>query len=1464
MSFKLNYFSNSAKNITIKIINSPLQESKLVLLNPTDKLFTIRQKLEKDYILFKFFSKFSENENNGGSYEFAEIESKIEGQLSLSEIIDKNILYIECIDWNFFIKKCKLDYGCTMTFNKIKKANKKAFSIKNCVLKEIGGEGYEMGEVEFKSTEERMKITNLFFTADINIDKFVKLGMSIGNMKNEKFYSETSGSFHFIKHAKASLEFSKYIEPTPDFIKEVENAIISQDPTERFRQITEEYGQFIPMKVILGGRVHFNEYVTSTGGIAENSKEITVNANAGGVLGAGMSSISNNSEGDTNYCKFNCTRIIGGELPDILGNFNEETWVKSLEKDDCKKWDCIEYQNPINIFQLLSGKLRKQIIMSIGKRIHYSNIEFFKCRIEEFGRPKKFELLYIPENVLNMIQNKDADCNIFATVTDMTELKNDFFTCQVLCSSSCSSLPPCPSSSCSCPPSKPSLLIHCVQNKFKKRECNLKIKWMVVGYYTDFNFTLSDFNVQLKIFENKIASDSYTMINTINFNYDNHVIKFPFCFGMPVLDKLTPSNSSIVIGHHFFNEEENKIGSYIFAYCSKDKRYVKLPNFTFYTLVISDYCTSGTYDIIPFEHQIMKKPYINLNSNVIDSYPKFISLYSREKTNSETVFLKQNHNKIKLIPIDSKLTKYNFECLTFDPYISVNTRPANVSQLRRDKEQNKIDNTRVDHIKIPVVKSSPSIPKLINNNKQVIQQLKLTHGLILNGYNIQPSEQAIVTEKGKMDMSLYNGQPIVYTNINDPVLSVNLLNFNSDENNFIINTLQPSDLCINFPIAEITYNSNLSESFSKYTDNDEQLYKLYGHFFARKTLIGGRLFIKELNLATLAQIDLFKFYIFWAYNSAKHDIEYINNLPISYLPRINTLDGLLLDTPEKISNWLNNLYQNNVFDIISYKNLIPITQFKNNPLTEENFEEKQPGVSNFKEKLSLKEWVENVIYINLVRWIKDFHFLQGIIITKFYKMEVSKKIAASFIKLPIVKSSNKSYLEIIRPTKKVEEFLINNNIFSIKDLSSSPFINIIQPNDSSHNDYNFLIKFEQYEIHINGDHIKSSTEFEQAINNALNNMKPFKALHDVFDEYGHVFPQKIILGRSFKRNITTTYDISNRIDFKSETLESYLDKLNISYLLTRSGNIIENHELLDLMQNLNDDLEIIELDNIISLYEILDKEQQGKINNIITKYKQDNHRIIMSGITDLKDLDNNNTDHYKRINIQPSLEDENYEVIGSIISKKKNSKLEEFLLKFGLYDFNGFSAMIKTLKNTNIKIEECYILWMIIGIPSKLSVLSPRNHDLQVKYESVTLQPNQIKMKAPISLSQEYIISVNAHHSYETINIRVVEWSENCIRFQINGSTCNNSNINFNIDNIDDSNSFIMSDNDSDTQQELENNFSTIIETVVNNIDCNICILRSDYKTFRIDNGDEEYPLDLIGYKLSEENFNKNLTFSDE
>ncbi|RIA91160.1 hypothetical protein C1645_822473 [Glomus cerebriforme] len=78
----------------------------------------------------------------------------------------------------------------------------------------------------------------------------------------------------------------------------------------------------------------------------------------------------------------------------------------------------------------------------------------------------------------------------------------------------------------------------------------------------------------------------------------------------------------------------------------------------------------------------------------------------------------------------------------------------------------------------------------------------------------------------------------------------------------------------------------------------------------------------------------------------------------------------------------------------------------------------------------------------------------------------------------------------------------------------------------------------------------------------------------------------------------------------------------------------------------NDNLEIIEFDDIIPLYKILKEKQQRRIDDIL----KDNFRIIITGITALKVLDNNNNIHYERIDLESSLKDENYEIFGSIIS----------------------------------------------------------------------------------------------------------------------------------------------------------------------------------------------------------------------
>ncbi|UZO15523.1 uncharacterized protein OCT59_006942 [Rhizophagus irregularis] len=541
-----NFFSNNVNIIvTVEIINdsSSTHNAKTARLNLTDNLLKIRQELKEDGIVdntLLFSRKYFKNDNDKKTYGFAEIALEKEENYRLNEIIDhnENILYFkQCStpDWKCLNGLCKLDYGCTMTSNGIKKAENRAFEMQNCELVEIGGKGCRKGFVEFKSNDDRFMKKNLFFSTDINVKSLGKLGISIGNMENEGVNSENISSYHFTEYGKVSLKFDQHLKPTQEFVKIVEGAIKSKDPVKELKQITEKYGQFIPTEVILGGRAYFNEHITSTGCFAGNSKEIAINANAGGVLGVNAASAFNYSKEKSTYYKSNCTKLIGGNQPDNIEIFDEAAWVKSLK--DYKSWDSIELQNPTSIFQLLSNDLRKQIIEFVGKRIHHQDFVDFSYCLDEFGKPKIFEFKdVIPSDTLNIIQNKEADCNIFATVIDTIESKNDFFTCQVLCP----------------PDGNPSLIIHCIQKKFKRYQCKLKIGWMVIGYYTDFNFIHSDFKAQLKILKNEFSmpnnSNNQTMINAELLSFENPFINIPACLGSPVLTKLDSSNDSLIIG----------------------------------------------------------------------------------------------------------------------------------------------------------------------------------------------------------------------------------------------------------------------------------------------------------------------------------------------------------------------------------------------------------------------------------------------------------------------------------------------------------------------------------------------------------------------------------------------------------------------------------------------------------------------------------------------------------------------------------------------------------------------------------------------------------------------------------------------------------------------------------------------------------------------------------------------------
>ncbi|CAI2200734.1 3451_t:CDS:1, partial [Funneliformis geosporum] len=285
------------------------------------------------------------------------------------------------------------------------------------------------------------------------------------------------------------------------------------------------------------------------------------------IADVGISRDTNKTIGNSNDYRSNCVEFIGGKLV-CLKDFNETAWAKSLE--DYNNWDCVEFRNPISVFNFLSGDKQREIYVLLGKKILYSKTETYDCSFDR-GIPVTFKLKS-DANISKILQNRDADCNIFATVVDDEETNNELFNCQILWPQDY----------------EPKLIIHCIQENFRKHACKLKISWMVIDYDIYFDSLLSDSDVQLKV----LKYDFNTKKNQLMLNKILPIKNVPPCIGIPVFNK---SENSFIIGHHFYKFQDRNV-LFAFAYCLKNKCYVKLPQkFIFYTLF------SNAYESLPLK-----------------------------------------------------------------------------------------------------------------------------------------------------------------------------------------------------------------------------------------------------------------------------------------------------------------------------------------------------------------------------------------------------------------------------------------------------------------------------------------------------------------------------------------------------------------------------------------------------------------------------------------------------------------------------------------------------------------------------------------------------------------------------------------------------------------------------------------------------------------------------------------------
>ncbi|CAG8694544.1 9580_t:CDS:1, partial [Dentiscutata erythropus] len=574
----------------------------LVKLNDQDKLDTIRKKFES-YEEIAMTNDFNFTKN-GAIINITNDEKNF----MLKEILVGNKVYLkrkEKPNWRDLVEKFKLEYGRNYEESKEKAANKKVFTVKDCKFDVFTSDEYYYDDITIKSNDELNRNKSLFLKAQIEIPSSAKLGFSIESEKNSQDYSEDALKFYVKNFGKAEITIQEQnVEFTPEFKKDVQKAIDSQDP-KIINKIITEFGQFIPTVVRFGGRLYYEDATNTTKNSTNNNKAGSANF---GIYGQGpefqhKSGVSSKNESTTQH---KSSEVFGGDKIKIYDG-KEAEWVSSLQ--DFRYWEPIEFRKPVSIFEFLEEDMQKKIKEIIGKRIIYSNVQDYSYEINDLDN--HLANLEMPGDVQKIFSDSDIDPQVFATILNMDK-NDDVFTYALYIPKS----------------NVPKIIINCISNNGKQRKCHIKIGWIVVGYSPNINSALlsSDFHLQSTKKKISVPSNNEHVFKMIE---DNSLV----ACGAPIVSEWKPGREHLVIGHHFsFCGNAEKTYACLYGYDLGEKKYSILPNTNFEFNVLSFIEHPGSNILVQFrkvDRKLEKKKGQKSSEKheTDNKLPEFVSLY---------------------------------------------------------------------------------------------------------------------------------------------------------------------------------------------------------------------------------------------------------------------------------------------------------------------------------------------------------------------------------------------------------------------------------------------------------------------------------------------------------------------------------------------------------------------------------------------------------------------------------------------------------------------------------------------------------------------------------------------------------------------------------------------------------------------------------------------------------------------
>ncbi|KAF0434879.1 chitin synthase regulatory factor chr2 [Gigaspora margarita] len=654
-----------------------------------------------------------------------------------------------------------------------------------------------------------------------------------------------------------------------------------------------------------------------------------------------------------------------------------------------------------------------------------------------------------------------------------------------------------------------------------------------------------------------------------------------------------------------------------------------------------------------------------------------------------------------------------------------------------------------------------------SEDQKLVKEWKLNHGLYLAGKNFIPSSRIILGYNGKLDVVTYSGEPLVYAVVNNnsdkprslwDKLRDSYPRFSTTKES-PVNDIFETDICLLFPIAEITYDGPINKGFMRKIDS------------------------RNFANAKPVQIENLKSHLALALDSYHLRIENpFENASIFDFPIIETTNKNFLKTPKDLAKWIRRVYEDNVAEIITYEEIVPIFTFlgKVNHIDNSNafINRLVPGISSKHQEITLKDWID-IPLRNLLTWINKLSFRHGMLINQF-GISLAKNQALTFTQTPIVSKRNNYYLKLIQPETRMEEILLRNNI--THKLTSIPFLEYLSTTKIG--DFYLFLNKEKIEISLD-QCVAPLPVFTEAVEDAIRSIHPYRALQKVFNKFGYFFLNSAVLGSQLREILKKQMNISIQslpekkfVASSQEDIDKILEytkDLNLNYLLTPNGQVVMMNQIFDWFNefgNNDEKLKLIKIDQITPLYKILNYKLQIEIETILEN--RSDPRILLTGIKTF-DVDDNFTKAFIRIDFDHSvLDSSSYDVFGVILDSEGIIS-QRCAVNFDLFDCYGFSAFVTFEDNTAKNIRGWNIIWMVIGNPFLLGAFSANYRETKTMFHKALVDltacyDDMMYIHLPFTLAKNSIVLLSALYppsNNPPKDFRLIRWSKDILELKI-------------------------------------------------------------------------------------------------